>query len=113
MSRSETMAWSTRYSPRRWPLVLSVMLIKVLLIVVELLYILIMRLPGLRGGILLLLDSFQCLEESLRLTFQVVFVYVFRSQGLQYVLVVGLQLVFICNFILMVVLPKGQPVLRG
>jgi len=97
----------------RGRLVLSVLLIKVLLIVVELLYLLIMRVPRLRERILLLLDSFQCLEECLHLAFEVVFVYAFRSQGLQYVLVVGLQLVFICNFVLMVVLPKGQPVLRG
>ena len=48
---------------RRGRLVLSVLLIKVLLIVVELLYLLIMRLLRLRERILLLLDSFQCLEE--------------------------------------------------
>src|SRR2546425_10038276 len=100
---------------RRGRLVLSRFLIMVFLCLIELLYLLIMRLLRLLERILLLLDSLQCFEECLRLAFEGVFVYAFRSQGLQFILVVILVVVLIVIRILVlkVVLPKVLPVLRS
>src|SRR5207245_10878444 len=95
-------------------LVLSRFLSMVFLCLIELLYLLIMRLLRLLERILLLLDCLQCFEECLRLAFEGVFVYAFRSLGLQFILVVILVVVSIVIriFLFKVVIATVLPVLR-